>query len=103
MATRHGTRALVVVSPMPLDVLRKQQLFDDRRIASGIAALREAVTATGGTLVDFHGALPKDAFADVEGHMTSDGMERVSALLLAPLVRELRDERLATGTDTAAR
>ncbi len=103
MATRHGTRVLVVVSPMPLDVLREQQVFDDRRIASGIAALREAVTATGGTLVDFHGALPKDAFADVEGHMTSDGMERMSALLLAPIALELRDERLATGIETVAR
>ena len=103
MATRSGVRVLVVVSPMPLDVLREQQIFDDRRIARGIAALREAVTASSGTLVDLHAALPKDAFADVEGHLTADGMERVAALLVTPIAREVGDEHLATRIDTVAR
>jgi hypothetical protein len=51
---RSGVRVLVVVSPMPLDVLREHQVFDERRIARGIDALRDAVTASGGTLVDLH-------------------------------------------------
>jgi hypothetical protein len=103
MARRSGVRVLVVVSPMPLDVLREHQLFDERRIARGIAALRDAVTTSGGTLVDLHAALPKHEFADVEGHLTADGMERVAALLVAPVALELGDQHLGTRVDTVAR
>ena len=89
MAVRQGTRVLVVVTPVPVTVLDRDGLYDAAEFATRIDVLRDAVTASGGRLVDLHAAVAADAFYDDGGHMTERGEAVMSAALAEPIARAL--------------
>jgi hypothetical protein len=95
VATRHGARVLVVVTPIPIEVAREAGVYDEQRIGANVAVLREAVASGGGRLVDLHGLLEPGGFRDRGGHFTRTGSERMAASSVAELAVELRDPRLA--------
>ena len=92
MATSHGTRTLVIVSPIPWQRLERDGLYEPRRYARRIDLLRETVAAAGGEFFDLHNALESDGFRDELGHYSDKGaailqrllQPRVESLLFGP-------------------
>jgi len=79
-ATRHGARVVVVITPMPVEALRSNGLYDAAADAERVAAVRRATEAAGGTLLDFHLALPADQFSDLGSHFKEKGEETMLQL-----------------------
>jgi len=79
-ATRYGARVVVVITPMPVEALRSNGLYDAAADAERVAAVRRATEAGGGTLLDLHVALPADQFSDLHGHFKEKGEETMLQL-----------------------
>jgi hypothetical protein len=89
MATAHGVRAVVVVTPIPWQWLATSGAYEPARFARRIDALRDVVEANGGRLVDLHRALVQDEFRDLSGHFNQAGSTRLATLVQPTLVEEL--------------
>ena len=85
MSVRGGARTVVVVTPIPVDELRKIGRYGAQ--PKRIEAIRTAVESAGGRMVDLHDAISASGFRDNGGHFTEEGSARV-AELLEPVVRE---------------
>ncbi len=85
MAVRRGTRVLVVMTPIPIEVLRENDMYTPRTVEQ-VEEVGHAVEGAGGIFVDLHDALGRDGFRDTAGHFTEAGARRV-AELLEPTVR----------------
>lgn len=90
MAEQRGVETLVVVTPVPYQWLTAAGGYDRRAFALRIDALRRAVEANGGTLIDRHRALPYHEFRDQSGHFTASGTEQVAAVVWPTLSALLR-------------
>jgi hypothetical protein len=86
-AGSDGAHVLVVVSPVPVDALRLNGLYDEAAFAERIAALRQATESNGGTLLDLHDSLPMKKFTDFDGHFTDEG-EKTMVNLTTPAIIE---------------
>jgi hypothetical protein len=89
MATRRGVPVVVVVTPMPIESLRAQGLYDAERVARRIGVLHDALHMAGAEVCDLHDALPPSAFSDPLGHFTPDGHETMERLVAVDLDRSL--------------
>lgn len=89
MASRRGARVIVVVAPIPVARLEAAWLYDPAVFRTKAALLRRVVETEGGTLVDLHDALAARDFSDDSGHLDRAGNDRVAALLLPRVEREL--------------
>ncbi len=85
MSVRRGVPTTVVITPMPIAVLRERGLYGPRFL-DRVAVLKRVVEAAGGNLVDLHSAVPPDEFIDQAGHYTKAGAARLTKIL-APIVR----------------
>jgi len=84
--TAAGAAVLVVVSPVPWEMLAEVQRYEPGRYARRIDVLREMTERAGGRLLDLHRALARDQFRDGDGHFTAAGAERVATLVAPALV-----------------
>lgn len=85
LAVESGAAAVIVVPPIPFEVLAKRGLYGSRFLER-IAILRREVEAAGGTLIDLHRLLSADEFRDVLGHYSDRGSDRL-ARHLEPIVK----------------
>ena len=88
MASRRGSRVLVIASPIPWQHLEGEGLFEAGRYARRMDALRRAVEASGGRFLDLHRALRKADFRDHLGHYSEQGTQ-ILAAKLQPVVEKL--------------
>jgi hypothetical protein len=89
LAERRGAQALVVVSPIPIERLLAERLYDPIRFAAWVDVLRDEVEAAGGELIDLHDALAASDFTDELGHYGERGALRVSSAVQAWLRNNL--------------
>lgn len=87
-AVRHGSRVLVVVSPIPWQRLAEHDLYGPDRANRRIWTLRQVVEDAGGELLDLHGLVPDAEFSDYLGHVKPSGNERIMGAVL-PVVERL--------------
>ncbi len=85
MSVRHGVPTTVVITPMPIAVLRERGLYGPRFLER-VAVLKRVVEAAGGHVVDLHAAVPPEEFVDKAGHYSPAGVSRMTKIL-APIVR----------------
>ena len=85
-AVRGGARTLVLVSPIPVERLKRADLYDAETFAKRVDVIRRAVERKGGELLDLHAILREDDFSDEFGHMTESGARRM-VLVLDPWLR----------------
>lgn len=93
---RNGMRTIVLVTPTPLHLLKREGLFDPERDAARMALLREIVESRGGRFLDLHDALKAKQFSDVNGHFTADGDIAMAARTAPPILREVVAAGLAS-------
>lgn len=87
MARTHGVAVLVVATPVPVDAMRAQGIWNEERDAARIRVIRAAVREAGGAFADLHTVLHDDEFVDNGGHMSPRGAEHVAALLEPGVLR----------------
>lgn len=90
-AVRRGSRAFVLVSPVPVQRFAVQGKLDEADFPARVALVRSVTERAGGELLDLHAALAADQFADALGHMNEAGAERVATLVGPPLRSALAD------------
>jgi hypothetical protein len=96
LATTHHVRALVVVSPVPVDVLTAAGAWNAAGYAALIERIRGRVARAGGELLDLHDAVGTAGFRHGEGgfnrlsaHLNAIGAAAVSERLIPVLARQL--------------
>jgi hypothetical protein len=88
MATERGVPALVVVTPIPWQLLEEKSWYRAERFAARMAAIERAVVANGGTFLDLHRRLDRSRLRDHGGHFNRAGtLEMADAL--EPVLRSL--------------
>jgi hypothetical protein len=89
MAVRGGAPVLVVVTPVPHEVLATKGLYDGPAYASRVGVLRDVVQANGGVFLDLHQAVPAGELYDIGAHFTNAGAAHMATLVwpaLQPLL-----------------
>jgi len=92
MARRSGVKSLVIVVPIPYELLAKDGFYDPLVSWRRIDALRRTVTRNGGCLIDLHATLSPEEFSDIAGHYNRQG-----AVHLARVVKPVLVDMLLTG------
>ncbi len=77
LAVRRGRRVVVMMTPMPIEALRRWNLYTDQ-IVEQIEVVRRTVEQAGGRFVDLHDALAPNEFRDNAGHFNEKGVDRVA-------------------------
>src|SRR5215831_7788551 len=110
LATMRGAHALVVVSPVPVDVLTAAGAWDTAGYAALIERIYARVARAGGDLLDLHDAVGTAGFRHGPGgfdrlsaHLNAIGATAVSEWLLPVVARELgvTDSTVAQSTSSA--
>jgi hypothetical protein len=89
-AVRAGARTIVLVSPIPVERLTEEGLYDPEVFAKRVAVIQRAVEGEGGETLDLHALLRGEDFTDEFGHMSRSGARKV-ALVLEPWLRKALD------------
>lgn len=76
-AVRRGANTLVLLSPIPVELLREAGLYDDEVFARRVEVVARAVEAQGGDFLDLHAVLGPDEFTDAFGHMAEPGAQKM--------------------------
>jgi hypothetical protein len=95
MATRHGAKVLVVVSPVPVDALEVRGEYDAATLARSVEILDREVSSRGGALLDLSRALSRSDFRDESGHFSYVGTQKMVGLIIGPIADALGDTTLA--------
>ncbi len=90
VAARRGVPCTVVVSPVPVGVLRRWGHYGPR-FRKRIDLIRTEVERAGGELLDLHNALVAEEFKDWAGHYIPAGAARIADLLAPDVERRVRE------------
>ncbi len=97
----RGADVLVYLNPVNVEHAASLGLLDRERLDQSVRVASEAVTRSGGHIVDLHALFPDTGFRDRSGHFTYEGEingPRALASKLAPTVVELMKRDAAAGS-----
>jgi lysophospholipase L1-like esterase len=89
MAERRGHPVLVIGTPVPLHLLRRQRWFDEADYRERLGVLRSTAEESGALYLNLHDAFGPDEFRDSTGHFNATGTRRMTDLVEPEIARLL--------------
>jgi hypothetical protein len=87
LARRRGAEVLVIVCPIPYELMIRRGLYDERDYRRRMEVLRAAVVDVGGRFLDLHRELREAEFRDPFGHYTVGGSTHLARVVQPHVLR----------------